>query len=105
MQVKALSVMINHDTICMLPTGYGKSLLYELFPIISETIFGKPCCVFVFEPLNVIIQQQLSKLGLYATCLKEKNDAAVLDKLKTGDYTYIYTHPEHMIGKKPYMTV
>lgn len=85
----------------MLPTGYGKSLLYELFPIISETIFGKPCCVFVFEPLNVIIQQQLSKLGLYATCLKEKNDAAVLDKLKTGDYTYIYTHPEHMIGKKP----
>lgn len=84
----------------MLPTGYGKSLLYELFPIISETIFGKPCCVFVFEPLNVIIQQQLSKLGLYATCLKERNDAAVLDKLKTGDYTYIYTHPEHMIGKK-----
>lgn len=60
---------------------------------------------FVFEPLNVIIQQQLSKLGLYATCLKEKNDAAVLDKLKMGDYTYIYTHPEHMIGKNPYMTV
>lgn len=79
----------------MLPTGYGKSLLYELFPIISETIFGKPCCVFVFEPL--------SKLGLYATCLKEKNDAAVLDKLKTGDYTYIYTHPEYMIGKKTHI--
>lgn len=32
--------------------------------------------------------------------MKERNDAAVLDKLKTGDYTYIYTHPEHMIGKK-----
>lgn len=55
------------------------------------------CCVFCFWATEC--QQQLSKLGLYATCLKEKNDAAVLDESKTGDYTYIYTNPEHMIGK------
>ena len=67
----------------MLPTGYGKSLLYELFPIVSEEIFGQSCCVFVFEPLNVIIQQQVRKLGSFATCLKEKNDASVLQKLRT----------------------
>lgn len=87
----------------MIPYACYPLVMGKVFPIISETIFGKPCCVFVFEPLNVIIQQQLSKLGLYATCLKEKNDAAVLDKLKTGDYTYIYTHPEHMIGKNPHI--
>ena len=84
----------------MLPTGYGKSLLYELFPIVSEEIFGQSCCVFVFEPLNVIIQQQVRKLGSFATCLKEKTDASVLQKLRTGDFSYIFTHPEHLIGKK-----
>lgn len=47
--------MINYDIICMLFIGYGKSLLYELFLIILEIIFGKLCCVFVFELLNVII--------------------------------------------------
>lgn len=81
LQVEALKNLLYHDTICMLPTGYGKNLLYELFPIVSEEILGQSCCVFVFEPLNVIIQQQVRKLGSFATCLKEKNDASVLQKL------------------------
>ena len=72
----------------MLPTGYGKNLLYELFPIVSEEILGQSCCVFVFEPLNVIIQQQVRKLGSFATCLKEKNDASVLQKLRSGDFRF-----------------
>lgn len=84
LQVEAFKKnLLYHDTICMLPTGYGKNLLYELFPIVSEEILGQSCCVFVFEPLNVIIQQQVRKLGSFATCLKEKNDASVLQKLRT----------------------
>jgi superfamily II DNA helicase RecQ len=103
LQRKALAAMMNKkDAICMLPTGYGKSLVYELCPILYEEIFGKSCCVFVFEPLNVIIEQQLSKLGPSAISLKVENDASVVNKLRSGDYTYIYTHPEHIIGKKAF---
>ena len=43
---------------------------------------------FVFEPLNVIIQQQVRKLDSFATCLKEKNDASVLQKLRSGDFRF-----------------
>lgn len=45
--------MINYDIICMLFMGYGKSLLYELFLIIFEIIFGNNVVFFVFELLNV----------------------------------------------------
>lgn len=83
----------------MLPTGYGKIFVYEITPIILS-VQQKSCFVIVVEPLNVVIHQQLLELGSSATCLTDNISEVELEKLRCGQYTYIYTHPENIIGKK-----
>lgn len=88
-----MDVLSGHDAIAALPTGYGKSLIYELMPFLLQNIK-----VIVVEPLNVIINQQISKLGDMAVHLKELN---LSKAIKDGhfSYSFIYSHPENIIGK------
>jgi len=38
-QLSALeSIIENRDTLCILPTGYGKSLIYQLIPSVFKKI-------------------------------------------------------------------
>ena len=53
----------GRDVISMLPTGYGKSLIYKLLPIACKEEPSVVAFVIVIEPLNVIIEQQKKKLG------------------------------------------
>lgn len=88
-----LDVVNGHDVIAALPTGYGKSLIYELIPFLLQDIK-----VIVVEPLNVIINQQISKLDGMAVQLKELN---MCKAIKDGHFSYIfiYSHPENILGK------
>lgn len=85
--------MNGHDVIAALPTGYGKSLIYELIPFVLQDTK-----VIVVEPLNVIINQQISKLDGMAVQLKELN---LCKAITDGhfSYSFIYSHPENILGK------
>ena len=58
------------DVIFNVPTGYGKSLIFHLLPwILQEKLHLKtPAVVLVVCPLNVIQQDQLSKLAFKGMC-------------------------------------
>ena len=89
------------DVISMLPTGYGKSLIYELLPIACKEELSVDAFVIVIEPLNVIIEQQKKKLGdTLCICLQENLTETDLNKIQSGCYKYIFSHPEHIIKKK-----
>ena len=77
-----MDVLSGHDAIAALPTGYGKSLIYELMPFLLQNIK-----VIVVEPLNVIINQQISKLAKQqmAVHLKELN---LSKAIKDGHFSY-----------------
>ncbi|XP_062621809.1 ATP-dependent DNA helicase Q1-like [Saccostrea cucullata] len=105
LQHQALSCIVDRnsksgDLICMLPTGYGKSLIYELVPLVLEKKFDQNTVMLVLEPLNVIIEQQLSKLGSSAMSICENMKESDLKKLTENSVQYIYSHPEHIIGNK-----
>jgi superfamily II DNA helicase RecQ len=85
-----LAVLSGNDCICSLPTGYGKSLAYELLPFIEPA-----CLVIVVVPLNAIIEQQLKKLGNMAMRLKLD-----LTPLNSGQVKYIFCHPEEVLNNK-----
>ena len=64
-QRSALKYLVEgNDCICSLPTGYGKSLIYELLPFLDTG-----CLVVVVVPLNAILNQQMEKLGNLALSL------------------------------------
>ena len=93
LQEKAITILISgKDCICSLPTGYGKSLIYELLPFIDDG-----CLVVVIAPLNAIIKQQVQKLGDMAMCLSKVND---IKRLKSGKISYVFSHPEEILQSR-----
>ena len=96
LQIKAIEWLYQgKDCICSLPTGYGKSLIYEILPF----IYADPLCILVIVPLNTIIQQQVDKLKPFgmqisSECRKE------VTPLKSGEYIYLFCHPEHILQRK-----
>ncbi len=117
------SIYNGQDTLCILPTGYGKSLIYQMLPYLLSTDYQG--IVVVISPLNAIIEQQvkaLSKLNIPACSLSLNatvgvveddedidgdtaeecllvNSERSLEDLKAGRYNLIYGHPEAFTSK------
>ena len=70
--VKAI-VIEKKDTLCVLPTGYGKSLIYQLLPTVFDVHLDceDSSSVIVISPLNALMVDQIAKL-------KEHMDVSVL---------------------------
>jgi superfamily II DNA helicase RecQ len=51
-QEEAICAIRGRDVLCILPTGYGKSLIFELLPFVDD------CIVIVLIPLNSILHQE-----------------------------------------------
>ena len=67
-QMMALSTVASRekDCLCVLPTEYGKSVIYyQLLPFVfNELQSQRKCssCVIVVSPLNAIMEDQICKL-------------------------------------------
>lgn len=57
LQSVALKSSLEGDSMIILPTGYGKSLIFQLLPRICESQ------IIIITPLSAIIQEQVQKLG------------------------------------------
>ena len=52
-QVKAISTLTSgEDLLAVLPTGFGKSLIFQLLVRVVECLTGKASCVLVVCPLK-----------------------------------------------------
>ena len=117
------AVYHGKDLLAVLPTGYGKSLIFHLLSsLIAEKnrrtdVLEKPV-IIVISPLNSLINNQLQKINRLrqrAVVLSVKGhdshesedqeqslDLTNVDasRLKKGDYEYIFTHPETCLSSK-----
>jgi len=85
MQLTAIeNILKGQDTLAVLPTAYGKSLIYEIIPYASTFM-----CIIVV-PLNAIIDQQIKKLG--PSCQKLADI-----KLSSIEVNYVIGHPEQFL--------
>ncbi|XP_062573726.1 uncharacterized protein LOC134235606 [Saccostrea cucullata] len=59
-QISALRAFTeSKDLVCLLPTGFGKSVIFQLMPFITEDPMA---VVLVISPLNAIMKDQVRKL-------------------------------------------
>ena len=66
-QYEALKSVVfeGKDTICILPTGYGKSLIYQLQPHIFDFFLSSgedSSSIILVLPLNALMQDQINRL-------------------------------------------
>ena len=99
-----LGFLKGRDTFACLPTGYGKSLIYQLAVRVAaelsvvynyKDLFSTEPVVLVVSPLNALIKDQLSsceKLGINAT----KMEGSELPSLESTEIVHI--SPETLIG-------
>jgi ATP-dependent DNA helicase RecQ len=123
-QLVALEAIFNKkDMMVTLPTGYGKSILYQAAPYLSAVKNGEDVdktqqCVLVITPLNAIMLDQVKALSLtnLRACamnydaksastfddeLEETLVATVpISDIKDGGYNIIYAHPESLLSTK-----
>ena len=90
-QYKVLeSLFLGRDTIGVLPTGYGKSVLFHLLPFIfdhrniNSTNVKNGSIVLVITPLNALIQNQLTILKRHGI------EAVVLNTVKKHNIVSVY---------------
>ena len=118
-------IFLNSDTMAILPTGYGKSLIFCLLPAL---LFAKKngvrnggnisSIVIVVSPLNALIASQISRLsagGVRASALDVKRSEQEAEddsepepacdfhlsdkaKLEVGYYNIVFAHPESLVS-------
>ena len=57
-QIDCLNNILNSNIIAIFPTGYGKSLIFEILPFFSYHLCNKKAVVLLIAPLNVLIEQE-----------------------------------------------
>ena len=88
-------ILAGHDTVVILPTGGGKSMIYQLPALIFEGI------TLVVSPLIALMKDQVDSLdavGIPSTfinsSLSPRESEERLRKIKEGYYKIIYIAPE-----------
>ncbi len=91
------AVLAGHDVLCVMPTGGGKSLCYQLPAVAREGL------TIVVSPLIALMQDQVAGLerrGMRAALINssltmaEQNDR--LDAMARGEYDLVYVAPERL---------
>lgn len=98
-QLEAIQTALNGDD-CMviMPTGGGKSICYQLPPLITGG------CTVVISPLISLMQDQvasLEQLGIAAAYLNSAMDSeaqySVITKVRGGELRLLYLAPERLL--------
>ena len=89
-QKEAISTLVHEsDLLAVLPTGFGKSLVFQLLIRVQEILLSKAACVIIVCPLKSIVQDQLieaSSMGLTTTSLA----SARIGDVENGKYQLIF---------------
>jgi ATP-dependent DNA helicase RecQ len=98
-QSEAIScALAGQDCVVLMPTGGGKSLCYQIPPLVTGG------CALVVSPLIALMQDQvaaLERFGVAAACLNSSQggseQAAVARRLRDGDLRLLYVAPERVL--------
>ena len=105
-QEKALKAFIDkNDVLLNLPTGFGKSLVFQMAPLVHAGLstcddgFAANPIVVVISPLLSLMEDQTNFLlaqGISAGSIGE--DKAANAKIENGECCVVFTSPESLLG-------
>ena len=96
------------DVFVSLPTGYGKSIIFQSIPVIASHLWKKLCTIFIVSPLKALMQDQvhyLNGLGLKAIALTEESEDDVIERVMKGEYSHVYGSPESFLSQDAWRDV
>ncbi len=98
-QLCLVHILNGGYVVALLPTGFGKSLIYQLLPSVSKKL-GRPksgkAIIVIVSPLFALMDDQVkeaAKLGLCAAQLGVHNDPENME----GNFSLIFGSPKSWI--------
>ena len=93
-------------------TGYGKSLIFQAIPIITDVLQDQvisTSTVLVVSPLLSLIQDQIKHVnetfGISAAGIFDGQEEEIMRDIEDGVYSLLYTTPEGLLGNKRWRTL
>ena len=78
-----------------LPTGFGKSLIFQCVPFVADILYSRSCCssvMVVISPLKALVNDQveyLGNLGIPVINIHGEKDPEIIQQVKTGTYILV----------------
>ena len=93
-----LNALKQHDSVVLLPTGAGKSIIYQLSGLLQ------PGVTLIVDPINALIDDQLDGLREYGVDLAtgvtgdldRRERERLLERLELGQYLFVLHSPERL---------
>ena len=113
-QEEGLKSLLNgRDVLTILPTGSGKSLIFQCFPIVFDVMHSKPpdspSICLVISSLSSLMQDQvmyLKSVGIKAAFFgDDQTDEEIKKKVEAGYYQLVYGSPEAFLASSRWRKV
>jgi len=94
-----------------LPTGYGKSLIFQCLPIAADALFEKPCgssVLVVILPLRLLMEDQIRHLndtGVPVITITDKEDIEIIQQVMNGNYVLVYGSPKCLLSTESWRSI
>lgn len=100
-QRSALEAFLRgHDVFVNLPTGFGKSLIFQAAPFCWDFLRQSAGSIaIVISPLTALMHDQLNSLkrkGISAACLTRDTTPETKSAINKGQFSLVYASPEAM---------
>ena len=96
-QVAALqSILDSHDTLAVMPTGSGKSAIYQMaaYLLPGATVIVSPLVALQQDQVESIAAHQVGEAALVNSTLKPSEREAAFAELEAGDLEFLFLAPE-----------
>ena len=92
------SLLSGRDALCIMPTGAGKSVCYQIPALMLEgiTIVVSPLISLMNDQVTSLVQSGVSAAYLNST-LTQGQYFRVLDNIRAGKYKLVYVAPERLM--------
>ncbi|GCE17532.1 ATP-dependent DNA helicase RecQ [Dictyobacter kobayashii] len=90
------SILDGHDTIAILPTGLGKSLIYQVTTLLLKgpAIIVSPLIALQRDQVEAIEDLEVGNAALINSTMREAERQEVLEQLKSGELNFLFLAPE-----------
>lgn len=91
------------DVVVNLPTSYGKSLIYQIAPLVASKLrdFSEHCIIVVISPLVALMRDQVASLQKHAIAagyVFAEQEQTILTDVERGKYNIVFATPESMLS-------
>ena len=92
----------GHDTLSVMPTGSGKSAIYQIVALFMEgpTVIVSPLIALQKDQLESIQERDLAPAALVNSTLRVAERRAAFERLATGDLEYLFVAPEQLANEE-----